>query len=164
MIRRNNQRFEKAAGAAPDRARATAVSGTIKPDLGGAGPLRFSLGRGGPNVVQLLDWIPAVARWLADRYFVRLTGRRLPPHIKSAKINRSTGAILFSYEAPIDQAAWLEGWEASEASGFFRGYAQLLYPGWCVPNRAFHRVAPDSLRTLWVLIDEGIGRGIVHVV
>jgi hypothetical protein len=94
---------------------------------------------------------------------VRLSGSRLPAHIKSARINRSTGAILFSYDSPIDQTGWLECWDASEANGFFRGMAMLLYPGWCVPNRAFHHVIPTSLTTLWVLVEESIGRGIVHV-
>ena len=114
-------------------------------------------------MVWLLESIPGVARWSADRYFVRRSGSCLPAHIKSARINRSTGAILFSYDTPIDQAGWLEGRDASEANGFFRGMAKLLCPAWCVPNRAFHHVIPTSLTTLWVLVEEGIGRGIVHV-
>jgi hypothetical protein len=112
---------------------------------------------------RLLEWIPAVARWSADRYFERLTGRRLPPHIQTARINRSTAAILFSYVGPIDQSGWLDGWESREPSGFFRGMAKLLYPSWCVPDRAFHHVASESLQTVWVLVEEGSGRGIIYL-
>jgi hypothetical protein len=115
-------------------------------------------------VIRLLERIPAVVRWSADRYFSRVSGRRLPPHLKTARIDRATGTILFTYDPPIDRGGWLEDWDASEAPGFHRGMATILYPDWCVPSRAFHHVTPGSLVTLWVLVDEGVGRGFVHVV
>jgi hypothetical protein len=117
-----------------------------------------------PDVVRLLDWIPVVARWSADRYFERMTGRRLPQHIKTARINRSTGAILFRYDPPVDQGGWLDDWESRAVSGFFLGMAKLFDPEWCVPTLAFHHFAPRSSMTLWVLVEEDIGRGIVHIV
>ena len=115
-------------------------------------------------MIRLLERIPAVAHWSADREFARLTGRRLPPHIKVAGIDRSTGVILFRCDGPVDHGGWLEGWNVSTASGFDVGMSKILYPGWYEPSRAFYRVDPKTLVALWVLADDNSGRGMIRIV
>jgi hypothetical protein len=73
------------------------------------------------------------------------------------------GGILFSYQPPLEQGGWLEGWDAGEAPTFLVLSAGLIYGGWCKPNRAFHKVRKDNLLTIWLLADDEAGRGIVHV-
>lgn len=115
-------------------------------------------------MLHLLDRFPGLSRWLAAGRFRAVVGCPAPAHVRPERVQWAVGGVLLSYRPPLEQGGWLDGWDAVEAPVFLVVSADLVYDGWCKPSRAFHKVRPDNLLTIWVLADDEAARGIIHVV
>jgi hypothetical protein len=115
-------------------------------------------------MLDLLDQIPAFARWSATRRFERVTAAARPGHIRFVRLHRKLGAIYFAYEPPFQRGDWLTDWEdlGDRPSGL--SIAPALYAGWCTPSHAFYKARTDPPIAVWLLCNDQQGRGIVHVV